>query len=698
MIQLKPLSTALLVVTFGYAEQTITLGQITVSASVDDNRTQQEIPFQIDKITPALAGTGSLGKTLSKVAGVNVISTGPQAGNVAIRGLSGERIKILSNDMVQDFQGYGNRHIPNMDPSLSESIEVIRGAAGVLYGSNAMGGVVNLLSPSFLTPEDGKEDFEGEVGYTYHTNNNENDLVLKTKTAYGKWGVNIVASKKKADNFTTGKSDTWQKGEKNDLPLFAGELPYTDFDTESVKAALGYSGEETKVSLEHTYWNALQNYLGHTPAPSFSAVPTGQNLTNNETVFTLVQNITDEWQLSAKAAHLENDRRALTGGTYEKIDTSNASTGYLHLNTKRDSTRIILKHPYVYGFVGEIGFDGYSKDQDLIAGRLAPSALEKGRGVFIFEEGEFDKWIVQAGFRYDQQEIKAPLDGTNSYFVSQGIFDVSNNTRDFSSLSGSIGASYQLTEHYTLASNLSQGFRAPSIFELYAGGIHGGVQAFQLGNPNLKEETNTGIDLSLRYLDDNLKSNLTAYYNTIDDYIYIENTGNTVNGLVEMKHAQTDARIYGLEWEGAYILNENTTLRANAELLWGRDIKNDTRLNYMPPKNFSLGVTQNLGNTDFFKNNSIELDMSYYHKQSVASIYEQFAQYNNTSFGTADTSSYTLFDVGFSSNITLFEKELELKLQATNLFDRAYRNYLDTYKGYALSQGRDIIFSAKMSF
>lgn len=693
--------TALVAITLSQAQEgdeSFFLEQITVSASVEENLTQQQLPFQADKIKPTLAGTGSLGKALSNITGVNTISTGPQAGNVVIRGLSGERIKILSNDMVQDFQGYGNRHIPNIDPSLSEDIEVIRGAAGVLYGSNAMGGVVNLLSPTFLTPEEGKAEFEGEAGYAYHTNNKENDLVLKTKTAYGKWGLNVGASKKKAENFRTGESDTWQKGERNDLPLFAGELPYTDFDTESVKAAVGYTTEETKVSLEHTYWNALQNYLGHTPAPVFSAVPTGQNLSNNETVLTLLQNITDEWQVSAKVAHLENDRKALTGGTYEKIAASTTSPGYVHLNTQRESTRITLKHPYVYGFVGEIGVDGYNKDQNLIAGKLSPSALEKGRGIFVFEEGEFDKWVIQAGLRYDKEEIHAPLDGTNGYFVTQGIFDASNNARDFSSLSGSIGASYQLSEQFTLASNVSQGFRPPSIFELYAGGIHGGVQAYQIGNPNLKEETSTNIDLSLRYLGSKIKSNLTAYSNTIKDYIYIQNTGNMVNGLVEMQHAQTDAHIYGLEWEGAYILSQKTTLRANAELLWGRDTKNDTRLGYLPPDNFSLGMTQALGNSDFFKNNTLELDMPYYHEQSVASQYEPFAQYNFTPFGTANSASYVLFDVGVNSTARLFRKELQLSIKATNVFDKAYRGYLDTYKGYALSQGRDITFSVTMPF
>ena len=90
--------------------------------------------------------------------------------------------------------------------------------------------------------------------------------------------------------------------------------------------------------------------------------------------------------------------------------------------------------------------------------------------------------------------------------------------------------------------------------------------------------------------------------------------------------------------------------------------------------------------------------MPYFHKQSVASRYEQFAQYNYTPFGSADTSSYVLFDMGVNSTVTLFKKELKVEIEATNLLDRAYRAYLDTYKGYALSQGRDISFSVTMPF
>ncbi len=678
-----------------------TLDTITVSASINDDKTKQEIPCQIDKIKPDITASGSLGEAVSDVSGVHSISTGPQAGNVMIRGLSGERIKILSNGVTQDFQGYGGRHIPNIDPNLYDNIEVIRGASGVLYGSNAMGGVVNILSPKFLKAKDGESKLNGNLETAYHTNNNERDLTLKAKGANGKYKFDIAASKKKAGNYKTAATKAWKSGENNDQPLFAGELPYTNFDNTSARLAIGYEGDGSKVSLSHTYWNGLQNYLGHTKAPDFKAVPTGQNLTNNETTLDLSQDI-GEWALGAKVSHLLNQREAITGDIYSNIKNSKTSPNYIELETARDSVKLSLKHPYVAGFVGEIGIDGYNKDQKLIAGKLAPSATEKGRGVYLFEEGEFDKWIVQAGVRYDTQSIYAPLSGTNEPFVSSGIFNASNNDKDFSSLGGSVGVSYALSDDLRIATNLSQGFRSPSIFELYAGGVHGGVQAYQIGNPELKEEISRGVDLSLRYLKDGIKSNITAYYNKINDYIYIQNTGNTkvVNGqtLTEMKHAQTDARIFGIELDGEYPILPSTSINWTAEMLWGKDTKNDTRLQYLPPKNFSLGITQNLANYHQFSDNSISLDMKYYHKQKVASKYEPFAQYNNTPFGSADTDSYVLFDLGFASKVKFESKNLDLKLKVSNIFDRAARGYLDTYKGYAMNMGRDISISLSVPF
>jgi len=152
------------------AQKSVDLDAITISASPVLEHEAFDVPCQIDAVTDIKsASTASMGKILSNIPGVNNLSTGSQAGKPVIRGFSGERIKMLSNGNPTDSQTYGIRHIDNIDPLLAERIEVIRGAQGVLYGSDALGGVVNVIAPSFLTAEEGETLFKrnafGRISY-----------------------------------------------------------------------------------------------------------------------------------------------------------------------------------------------------------------------------------------------------------------------------------------------------------------------------------------------------------------------------------------------------------------------------------------------------------------------------------------------------------------------------------------------------
>lgn len=690
-------------------QKSVNLDAITVSASPVIEHEAFDVPCQIDAVTDTKeASSASMGEILSEMAGVNNLSTGSQAGKPVIRGFSGERIKMLSNGSPTDSQTYGIRHIDNIDPLLAERIEVIRGAQGVLYGSDALGGVVNVITPDYLVADEGKTLFRGELSGEYHTNNNEKATVLKTQSAVGKWGVNVAASIREADNYHTGDSATWESGDPaGDLPLFAGELPYTDFKNQSARVGVGYTDDDFKFALQHTYWQSKQNYLGHTPAPAFEAVSSaGQKLTNNETQLSATKNL-GEWSVEAKVSMTKNQREAATNTPYQQMQTVRGTPLYLDIDTDRKDFHVALTHPMAGIFMGEVGLEGYVKDQDLKEGKLLPSAKEWGKAVYLFEEANLEKWILQAGLRYDTRSVKAALEGTSSYFVDQGIYDDATNSQEFASWGGSLGATYKIDETWALATNLSKGFRAPGIFELFAGGIHGGVQAFQIGNPYLEEESTLDVDLSLRYKKEETYSSLTFYRNTVDDYIYLANTGlyrNPVTGEVaptgipEMKHEQTDAIIQGIEWSFEMPISPVTTLRVSAEYIQGEDTKNDTRLAYIPPSNASIGVTQKLGAFGISSNNELTLDMRVFEEQKVAGAFEPFAQYNNTPFGSADTSGYALFDIGYSTQLQMGKSKVDAHVKVSNLFDRAYRGYLDTYKGYALGMGRDISFGLSVPF
>ena len=698
------------------SNQTVELEAISLTASPIHEHSSFDVPAQVDILSSekiAQKNTASLGGALEDIAGVNNISTGPQAGKPVIRGLTGERVKILSNGVATDTQTYGIRHVPNTETFFAQNIEVVRGAQGVLYGSDALGGVVNVISPKLLSTNEGETIYQGEVAGEYHTNNEEWMSGVKAQMARGKYGLNVGVSKREAGNFQT-PSDERYNGPfgagvpAGTLPRFTGELPYTNFKNSAAFVALGYSDDWGELSAQHTYWQSFQNYLGHTTPPfnatnpPFSPIASaGQDLSNNETQLK-AKIIAGEWIVKPSLTHTINTREAATGIAFEEMDSKKGTDAYLDMDVKRSDAKLAFVHPMIGIFDGEIGVEGYTKEQNLYEGKLSPNAKEKGFALYAFEEADLGDWILQTGLRYDTRSIDAPLDGTNAAFVNSGIFDASNNARTFSAVAGSLGATYKLTDTVNIATNLSRGFRAPSIFELYAGGVHGGIQAFQLGNPNLQEEISLQADIALRYKDAQREATLTLYQNTIENYIFLENTGNTRTvgsmTLPEMKNEQTDATIQGIELAFKTKLGDSTELESAAEMLRGKDTSQSRPLPLMPANNLKLALHQELPNIVFMEKQRLGLNYKYVESQEVGGAYEPFAQYNTLPFGTANTPSYTLWGLEYSSKLDVLEKNPTLSIKVTNLFDEGYRDFLDTYKGYALAMGRDISFNLRIPF
>lgn len=672
---------------------TIKLEAISVTASPIHDHTLFDIPAQVDVITNeqiTAKATASLGAILEDTPGVNNLSTGSQAGKPVIRGMNGERVKILSNGASSDFQTYGIRHISNTDPFLAERIEVIRGAQGVLYGSDALGGVVNILSPELLYTKEGESKLQGEVLGEYHTNNDERAGGVKIQAASGKLGVNVGAIKRKSGNLTTPNADTWSQGEPSGSePRFAGELPYTNFETTSAQMAIGYTDNWGNIALQHTYWQSYQNYLGHGSAPAYNPLASaGQDLSNNETQLK-GEFLSGEWIIKPSLSRTLNRRQAATNVPYESMNDSNID---LDIKVDRLDGKIALVHPQVGIFDGEIGIEGFDKEQTVAKGHLVPSADERGQSIYLFEEADLGSWIGQWGLRYDTREVDP----------------VGMSSRDFSAIGGSLGATYKLTDRWNIAANLSRGFRAPSIFELYADGVHGGVQAYQVGNVNLKEETTLGGDISLRYKDDTTKASLTLYRTNINDYIYLANTGIRRNpttgaivatgGVPEMSNQQSDATMEGIEFSLETHFSDATRFEGAFEIIDGKDTSNNRDLTMMSANNLRLALYHNLGAFGTLKNNTLSVNMKAIDDQQIAGNQEPFAQYNTMPFGSADTAGYVLWGIGYESELSVMDYTANLGIKVDNLFDTKYRDFLDTYKGYVLGMGRNISFSLRIPF
>ncbi len=693
------------------------LEAVVVSASPLGSVQSFNTPAQIDQITgeeKLTRDTGSLGELLAHIPGVNNLGTGSQAGKPVIRGMSGERVKILSNGLTTDTQAYGTRHNPTVEPFLAQSIEVIRGAQGVLYGSDAMGGVVNIISSSIPY---GKKQPNSEITSGFGSNNQEILFGAKGGIAAGNWGFTGGISQRTGENITTPKETTTLGAKPSSpasrLPLFSGDIPYTNFENRAGNVGAGYRGDWGKIELRASRFESNQNFVAAVAANANSpylAQPTGQLLINDEYQLLAQLNLNAGWILKPQYMHTRYQRQAITGGTYSQLSSMKTDANYLDILVNRDELRLGLQHPDIGLFKGELGVSWTDKQQDLLAGKLAPNANETAQAIYLFEQAKSGAWTWNMGLRHDWQQIKAPIEG-NAYFVNTGIFNATNNHQNLENTSASLGSVYKLTQQWNLAANITTGFRVPSIFERYAGGIHGGVQAFQLGNPDLKAETSLNTDLSLRFIGEDHTLSATVYQNWIDNYIYLMNTGgyrnatgakvaaNTPGALIEMSNAQTDAIIRGVELTGTWDATNTVMLESTLEIIEGEDSKNNRGLSLMPANNLRLRAHYSLGKIGASQDNRITLGLKLVDSKSTIFPYEPFSQYDKLSTGTASTSAYSLWDLGYVTHYTLADKQkLGLLFKVDNLLDTHYYDFLDTYKGYNMSMGRSFRITADLTF
>mgnify|MGYP006278055625 CR=1 FL=1 len=656
------------------------LAPVTISASPIHQHQAFDVPSQINSLDgdqKRAEQSGSLGDTLDGIAGVNNLGTGAQAGKPVIRGMSGSRVKVLSNGQATDFQTYGVRHPANIDPFLAERLEVVRGPQSVLYGSEALGGVVNVLSPAIPYGR----DTHGEVMGEYNSQNSEKVVGAKLGTGSDHFGLTAGYVQRKADNMTVP--------DEKDRALLTGEVPHTNYDNRSTHIGLGYDDAWGYVELRHTQWIAKQNFVGiQNPGTGFEpTVAAGQKLQNDETQVKTGLYLGD-WTLKADWSHTQNQRQAKPGTAYEAMGRDG-----LDLHVKRDDLTLAMMHPKVGDFEGEVGVSLTDKEQTLKAGSLAPSADVDQQAVYLFEEADYDRWLVQFGARYDRHEVKAVPEAKFNEF-----FDDSNNERTFDVVTGSVGATYQLANHWALAGSLARGYRAPNIFELYAGGVHGGVQAYQIGNPDLKEETSINADLSLRWQTDQAQASATVYQNWVDNYIYLARTGQTRGSLDEMQADQTQARIRGLELAYQQQFTQHWSADAALEIIDGRDTDHSRDLPMIPANNLRLGGQFHPADGELLKDQRLSLGVKLVAAKDAAGQYEPFSQFDNIPTGTASTDAYSVWDLGYTANVKWDKRTLRLSAKIDNLFDTAYVDFMNTYKGYTLNPGRNVRMNAALAF
>lgn len=651
-------------------EQAIPGAEVTVSATPWATH-PLEAPQQTGSIAQeeVLVRSGmSLGEAVSELAGVRNVSTGDASGVPMIRGMVNERVRVLDNGVGVNYQGFSRRHMPTLEPLEADRVDVVRGPASVLFGSQAIGGAVNLIPAPLPTAGDAGTLFSGKVALGAASGNDSRVGRVMLEGARGSFGWRVAATERAGEDTRTPD----------------GTIPNTDFRSGSWSAAGGYSGT----------WGRLTGRARHFGNRFGFYVPTSPQ-------FRL--DLQDELQALEAALFLplgvldlsttrqENNRRAYPNGSDRPSGVDIVLETLTH--------RARLKHLPVHGLTGDLALELI--DQSNTSRALTPSGMRtllpnfdtQNWAVSLFEEwrpqGEtIPGWILSLGLRHDTRELTIAPD------LRPGLG--TGMERTYRATTGSLGVIYQFTPVYSLAATLGQGWRHPSEFELFAAGPHDGVAAYEQGNPNLKEERNQNLDLSARVEHARVRGKLTWFKNRFKDYIYLYETGlPPVGGLPVLSFSQADATLQGMEVEGAVPLATHIELRTTFERLSTRNMATHRALPFAPPDRATLGARWTPGSGDGASAGHLDLRASWTGKGRPSGSEEPFGTREGR---LIETSAYVLWNLAGGVEWRWGKARCTSDLAISNLFDRRYVDFLDTYKQFFPAQGRSIRITLTTSF
>jgi len=353
-------------------------------------------------------------------------------------------------------------------------------------------------------------------------------------------------------------------------------------------------------------------------------------------------------------------------------------------------------------FAGQFGLEYMYQNQDTRgAVPLSPAGTIRNFAGFIFEEATLGLFRLSLGLRLDRrsqeaepdERLKLPDDAAGE---TEAVL-----AQTYQVVTGSIGGACRLLENLTLAANVGRGFRAPNLFELHVHGEHGGIASFQIGDPYLKEETSLSTELSVRWRSRSLQAKATVYRNAIDNYIYLVNTGVIDSGsqLPIMTSQQGDAALVGADLSAQAQVLPWLQLRGTFETVKGNNTDTNEDLPLLPATKFEGEARFTRHAWGKIKQPHLSLGVRHAAEKKAAGRFEPFWQFDtNPDFGVASTGAYTLIDLGFGCDLPLGDRYIHFDVGIKNLLNTAYRDFLDTYKGYALSPGRNVVFKLNVPF
>lgn len=620
-------------------ESAVEMEQVIVSTPF--HKLQSDNVMKVERISTKelnAAGAVTLADGIKNIAGVNIISTGTGIGKPVIRGLSSNRVLTYTQGVRLENQQFGDEHGLGINESGVESVEVIKGPASLLYGSDALGGVLYLNPEKFAI----SGETHGDLSSTYFSNTLGTSTNLGVKTSGEKLKFLARGSYSSFSDYKSGADY---------------RVTNSRFNEKDFKTGVQYLGGKFKSTVRYNYNRSnigIAEEIGEQTHSKDLELPfqeiDNHILSLDHTVFF------NKSSLDVKFGYLFNDRR-------EFEDDPSVAALRLKLNTFNYDVKYNL--PELGKFETIVGLQGmFQNNKNEGKEILIPDANTTDIGILATSHYHLKKIDFQAGIRFDSRKIEseAARNPADTDFIP--ALD-----KTFTSFTAALGAKLDLVKNLSARINLASGFRAPNLAELTSNGVHEGTNRYEKGNENLTNEQNFQTDVALEYRNEHIEFFANGFYNAVNDYIFISPTNETIDDTEVYDYLQNNATLYGGEF--GFHLHPHPLdwlhFESSFETVTGK-LSNDDYLPLIP--------ANSLRNT--FR---VELHDGKTRKSSSAfvTLENTFNQKNISAFETR-TGGYSLLSAGIESSFQLQKVLLKLGINGTNLTDKEYVSHLSRFK------------------
>ena len=652
----------------------LNLNEVTVTGVTGDTKLKHAtVPVSI--IAPQLlrskASTNII-DAISHQPGISQLTTGGSISKPIIRGLGYNRVVVMSEGVRQEGQQWGDEHGVEVDGSSINSVEILKGPASLMYGSDAMAGVV-ILHPQATLPEG---EMKANVSTEYQTNN-------------GLFAYNLsMAGNQKGFVWNARFSDKMAHAYKN---KYDGYVPGSQFRERAGRLMLGVNKSWGHSRLTWTSYHLTPGIVEGERDPE-----TGELVCNSDNVKTYSKTLPFQEVKHYKLVW-DNSLNLSTG--YLKAIIGYQQNRRKEYEESEDEYELFFKlHTLTYdlryvtnqwnGWKLSTGIGGmYQKSGNEGEEYLIPDYRLFDFGIYATATKSLgDRWTLNGGVRYDHRRMHG------DELIEDGDLRFTDFSRHFNGLTGSIGAVCNINEHFNLRLNVARGFRTPNMSELASNGVHEGSIRYELGNQQLKAEYSLQADLGLDFTSRYVSAQLALFANRIDNYIFTHRLPEEIEeGYLTYAYTQGDARLLGFEAGADFhpvhsVHFSNTFSFVDAQQMHA---SSDTKyLPFTPAPRWTSELKWELfhhsHSTVNHHHNANSIHRSLLNNLYIAAGLECYLKQSHI-YSADDTETttpgYALLSLSAGTDINVNGKKIaEFYITADNLLNKAYQSHLNRLK------------------